>query len=93
MDGGTRSTDNADLAAGAARIMVISPLGMNSEVPSPMPLPGVVAQLRAGGAEVTVLQPDEASVAAVGANPLDPATRIPAAKAGRAQGRAGLPKS
>ena len=93
MDGGVRSMDNADLAAGAARIMVISPFGMNSEVPTPMPLPGVVAQLRAGGAEVTVLQPDEASVAAVGANPLDPATRIPAAKAGRAQGRAGLPES
>ncbi|HMD94846.1 MAG TPA: hypothetical protein VKG80_19615 [Trebonia sp.] len=44
------------------------------------------------GADVTVLQPDEASVAAMGANPLDPATRVPAAEAGRAQGRAGLPK-
>ena len=92
MDGGVRSMDNADLAAGAARIMVISPFGMNSEVPSPMPLPAVVAQLREGGAEVTVLQPDEASVAAMGANPLDPATRVPAAEAGRAQGRTGLPE-
>jgi NTE family protein len=93
MDGGVRSMDNADLAAGAARIVVISPFGMNSEVPSPMPLPEVVAQLRAGGAEVTVLQPDEASVAAMGANPLDPATRVPAAESGRTQGRAGLPES
>jgi NTE family protein len=93
MDGGVRSMDNADLAAGAARIMVISPFGMNTEVPSPMPLPAVVAALREGGAAVTVLQPDEASVAAMGANPLDPATRVPAAEAGRAQGRTGLPES
>jgi NTE family protein len=93
MDGGVRSTDNADLAAGAARIVVVSPFGMNSELPSPMPLPEVVGRLRAGGAEVTVLQPDEASAAAMGANPLDPATRVPAAEAGRAQGRAGLPAS
>jgi NTE family protein len=92
MDGGVRSMDNADLAAGAARIVVISPFGMNSEIPSPMPLSGVVAQLRGDGADVTVLQPDEASVAAMGANPLDPATRVPAAEAGRAQGRAGLPE-
>jgi NTE family protein len=93
MDGGVRSTDNADLAAGAARIVVVSPFGMHSEVPSPMPLPEVVARLRDGGADVTVLQPDEASVAAMGANPLDPATRVPAAEAGLAQGRAGLPAS
>jgi NTE family protein len=93
MDGGVRSMDNADLAAGAARIVVISPFGMNSEVPSPMPLPEVVTRLREGGAEVTVVQPDEASAAAMGANPLDPATRTPAAEAGRAQGRAGLPGS
>jgi NTE family protein len=91
MDGGVRSTDNADLAAGAARIVVVSPFGMNSEVPSPRPLAEVVGRLRDGGAEVTVLQPDEASVAAMGANPLDPATRVPAAEAGLAQGRAGLP--
>jgi NTE family protein len=97
MDGGVRSADNADLAAGAARIVVVSPFGMNPEVPSPMPLREVVGRLREGGAEVTVLQPDEASAAAIGVNPLDPATRVPAAEAGRAQGRAqgpaGLPLS
>ena len=93
MDGGVRSMDNADLAAGAARVVVVSPFGMNSEVPSPMPLPAVVAQLREGGADVLVLQPDEASATAMGANPLDPATRVPAAEAGRAQGRTGLPES
>jgi NTE family protein len=39
--------------------------------------------------ELTVF--DEASAAAIGTNALDPATRVPAATAGRAQGRAGLP--
>ena len=91
MDGGVRSADNADLAAGAARIVVISPLGMDSPLPTSMPLREVLTGLKDGGATVTVISPDEASVAAIGANALDPATRVPAATAGRAQGRAGLP--
>jgi NTE family protein len=70
---------------------VISPLGMDSPLPSPMPLREVLAALKDGGASVTVISPDEASVAAIGTNALDPATRLPAATAGRAQGRAGLP--
>ena len=87
VDGGVRSTDNADLAAGYERIVVVSPLGYNSAMPSPMPLRAVVGQLREGGSDVTVIAPDEASVAAVGVNALDPATRVPAAQAGLAQGR------
>jgi NTE family protein len=87
VDGGVRSSDNADLAAGHARIVVISPLGLDPPFPSPMPLQTVVEQLRSEGSAVTVITPDEASVAAIGTNPLDPATRIPAAQAGRAQGR------
>ena len=88
VDGGVRSSDNADLAAGYERIAVLSPLGLNSPIPSPMPLRGVVERLRSDGSEVMVITPDEASVAAIGINPLDPATRVPAAQAGRAQGRA-----
>jgi NTE family protein len=91
MDGGVRSTDNADLAAGAERITVISPMGMDTALPTLLPLREAVAALAAGGASVTVLWPDKASVAAIGTNALDPATRTPAATAGRAQGRAGLP--
>jgi NTE family protein len=90
MDGGVRSSDNADLAEGAARITVISPLGLDSPLPTPLPLRDVVAKLRAGGAEVTVIEPDRVSREAIGANPLDPATRVPAAEAGRAQGQGGL---
>ena len=91
MDGGVRSSDNADLAAGFARITVISPLGLESPLPTPLPLRDVLASLKDGGATVTLLSPDAASVAAIGTNALDPATRLPAATAGRAQGRAGLP--
>jgi NTE family protein len=91
MDGGVRSSDNADLAAGAARIVILSPLGVDSPLPTPMPLRDVVASLRDGGAQVTVVSPDDASRSFIGTNPLDPAVRAPAAEAGRAQGRAGLP--
>ena len=91
MDGGVRSADNADLAAGAERVIVISPMGMDSPLPSPTPLREVLAGLKEGGAKVTVVSPDEASAAAIGVNALDPATRVPAATAGRAQGRSGLP--
>jgi NTE family protein len=91
MDGGVRSADNADLAAGAARVVVISPLGLESPLPSPLPLREVLTGLKDGGASVTLISPDAASAAAIGPNALDPATRVPAATAGRAQGRAGLP--
>jgi NTE family protein len=91
MDGGMRSADNADLAAGAARVVVISPLGVDSPLPTSMPLREVLNSLKDGGASVTVISPDEASLAAIGSNALDPATRVPAAAAGLAQGRAGLP--
>jgi NTE family protein len=88
MDGGVRSMDNADLAEGAGQITVVSPFGLSAPVELPMRLQDVVARLREGGAQVAVIEPDQESVAAMGANPLDPATRAPAARAGRAQGHA-----
>lgn len=85
MDGGVRSIANADFAAGASRVLVIVPL---AEVfPTEKPLAEAVEELRAGGAEVATVEPDQASLTAIGANPLDPSTRKPAAEAGRAQGR------
>ena len=90
VDGGVRSADNADLAAGFGRITVISPTGFDSLIPSSLPLREVVAKLRADGSAVTVIVPDAASAAAFGTNALDPATKTPAAEAGLAQGRAGL---
>ena len=43
--------------------------------------------LESTGSQVLVLGPDAASLAAIGPNPLDPATREPAALTGREQGR------
>jgi NTE family protein len=90
VDGGVRSSDNADLAADFGQVVVVSPLGYGGPAISPVQLSEVVGQLREAGSAVTVIVPDEASAAAMGANPLDPATRAPAAQAGRAQGRAGV---
>ncbi|WP_433417357.1 patatin-like phospholipase family protein [Microtetraspora malaysiensis] len=78
MDGGMRSSNNADLAAGHDRVLVLSPL----EDPV---LAGQVATL---GTTVEVIQPDDASRAAIGPDPLDPEVRTPSAEAGYAQGRA-----
>jgi NTE family protein len=84
MDGGTRTVANADLAAGAGRVLVLVP---SAEV-SPLGRAVPDHQLEAlEPASVLVVCADEASQEALGANPLDPATRIPAARAGREQGR------
>lgn len=87
VDGGIRSSANADYAAGASRVLVIVPLGTGELFPADKPLAQAVEELHAGRAEVAIVAPDEASRAAIGANPLDPSTRRPAAEAGRAQGR------
>jgi NTE family protein len=83
IDGGVVSPANADLAAGADRVVIVAPIVVGIGI-----LPGVAAQaqaLRAAGAEVTVLSPDAASRNAIGANPLDPARRADAARAGHIQ--------
>ncbi|WP_030176113.1 patatin-like phospholipase family protein [Streptomyces sp. NRRL S-813] len=87
VDGGVRSIANADYAVGASRVLVIVPMGAAEPFPSEKPLEQAVEELGAQGAEVALVEPDEASRAAVGDNPLDPATRRPAAEAGRRQGR------
>ncbi|WP_330460569.1 patatin-like phospholipase family protein [Streptomyces sp. NBC_00820] len=87
VDGGVRSMANADYAAGADRVLVVVPMGVTEPFPSERPVERAIEELRARGAEVAVVAPDEASLEAIGDNPLDPATRRPAAEAGRAQGR------
>jgi NTE family protein len=101
IDGGVRSTDNADLAAGYAKVVVLSPLGGRSQAPPEAAqfeglrrppewgtdLTSQVEALRNQGSDVEVITPDAGSRAAMGTNHMDPATRIPAARAGFAQGR------
>ena len=50
-------------------------------------LAGQVEALRKQGSHVEVITPDADSRAALGTNLMDPATRIPAARAGFAQGK------
>jgi NTE family protein len=84
IDGGVKSAANVDLAAGCQRVVVLAPMtrgfGPMASVDSQ------VSALRNEGAEVVVLSPDAAAVAAIGRNVLDPARRAGAARAGFAQG-------
>jgi NTE family protein len=88
VDGGMRSSENADLAAGHDVVLVLRVLSMPVSGRWAPTLEDQVAELRAAGARVEVVATDEASQQALTDNPLDPATRTPAALAGLAQGRA-----
>jgi NTE family protein len=91
IDGGyLRSSENADLAAGYGRVLVLSPLGGRVRVPLEwgMHLAVQVDELRAGGSRVETILPDSNSLDAFGSNLMDPSTRPPAARAGYDQGRA-----
>jgi NTE family protein len=83
IDGGMRSSANADLAEGYQRVVVLAPVSGGF---GPIArLADQVALLRAGGAHVTVVTPDRPSRRAIGRNMLDPARRAVAARAGHAQ--------
>lgn len=90
IDGGYRRNENADLAAGYARVLVLSPLGGRTMHPLEwdMQLSAQVDELREGGSRVETVLPDEASLAAFGGNMMNLATRPAAAHAGFAQGTA-----
>jgi NTE family protein len=90
IDGGyRRSSENADLAAGYGRVLVLSPLGGRTRTPLEwgMDLAAQAAELRAGGSRVEAILPDSDSRHAFGGNLMDPSTRPPAARAGYDQGR------
>ena len=76
IDGGYYSSDNADLAADCGRVLVLS-------------LEEGIAELRASGAEVELIQPDDEAmeVIASAGSPMNPAVFEPVTRAGRAQGR------
>jgi NTE family protein len=91
IDGGYRSNaENADLAAGYARVLVLSPFGGRTLVPLDwgMHLAAQVDELRAGGSRVETIFPDSSSEHMFGADAMDPSLRPPAARAGYDQGRA-----
>jgi NTE family protein len=90
IDGGYRRNENADLAAGYGRVLVLSPLGGRTRHPLDwgMQLAAQVDELRAGGSGVETILPDSGSRDAFGTNLMNPSTRQPAARAGHKQGRA-----
>ena len=91
IDGGYRSNaENADLAAGYARVLVLSPFGGRSRTPVDwgMHLATQVDELRARGSRVETIFPDSNSEHMFGANAMDLSLRPPAARAGYDQGRA-----
>ena len=90
IDGGYRANaENADLAAGFKRVLVLSPLGGRSLHPVDWGthLAAQVDELRAGGSRVETIVPDSSSEHLFGANAMDLSLRPPAAQAGHDQGR------
>src|SRR5262245_31848348 len=91
IDGGYRSNaENADLAAGYERVLVLSPFGGRSLHPQEWGthLAAQVDELRARGSRVETIFPDSNSVHMFGANAMDLSLRPPAARAGYNQGKA-----
>jgi NTE family protein len=90
IDGGYRSNENADLAAGYARVLVLSPFGGRSRHPLGWGthLAAQVDKLRTRGSRVETIFPDSNSRNAFGADMMDLSTRAPAARAGYDQGKA-----
>jgi NTE family protein len=90
INGGYRRNENADLAAGYARVLVLSPFGGRSRHPPEwgMNLSTQVDELRAGGSKVEMIFPHSSSEHMFGANAMDTSLRPAAARAGYGQGRA-----
>jgi NTE family protein len=82
VDGGVRSLTNADLAVGAGLVVVLVPMALVD--PAREQLDREVAAL-GPEVETVVIVADDASLAAIGPNPLDPARRRSTLEAGRAQ--------
>jgi NTE family protein len=88
IDGGYRRNENADLAAGCDRVLVLSPFGGRS-LHRPewgLGLEAQVDELQADGSQVEVIGPDADALEAFGDNMMNPAARPAAARAGYSQG-------
>ena len=82
IDGGVRSGANADLAGGCDRVVVFAPVTFALRRSA-----RIATQLASLGAGIrsVVVSPDSQARQAIGGNVLDPARRVPAARAGHAQ--------
>jgi NTE family protein len=87
VDGGIRSLSNIDLAAGHDRVLVVVPTALSDSVRERHA--EEIAAL--GGAATHLIAADQASLDALGSNPLDPDHREPALEAGFTQAPRELP--
>lgn len=83
MDGGVGSTVNLTFAADCDSIVAVVPQGRAT----PSPFSSAAEEVAALGTKAFGIFADDQSLAAFGADPLEPACRQPSALAGRAQGR------
>lgn len=90
IDGGYRRNENADLAGGCERVLVLSPFGGRTLHPLGwgMQLTAQVEELRAGGRGVETIFPDDGSEHLFGGNAMDLSLRPAAARAGYDRGGA-----
>ncbi|MGN6217882.1 MAG: patatin-like phospholipase family protein [Microbacterium sp.] len=91
VDGGYRSNaENADLAAGFDRVLVLSPYGGRTRTPQDWRLDAwtQVGALRAAGSRAELIGPPAGEDELFGVRGMDPALRRPAAEVGHAQGLA-----
>jgi NTE family protein len=90
IDGGYRRNENADLAAGCRRVLVLSPLGGRSLHPPGwgMQLAAQVDELRRAGSRVETVSPDSGSEHMFGTRAMDLSLRPAAARAGYDRGGA-----
>ncbi|HEX2995057.1 MAG TPA: hypothetical protein VHP14_09535 [Anaerolineales bacterium] len=87
IDGGYYSSDNADLAAEYGQVLVLA-LKAPSWAMRLVSVEDGIAELRASGAKVELIQPDDEAMEAITSSggPMDPAVFEPVTRAGRAQG-------
>lgn len=92
IDGGYRRNENADLAAGSARVLVLAPLGGRTRTPPEwrQQLSAQVDELRAAGSRVETAVPE--TDALFGVNAMNAALRPAAARAGHTQARVLAPR-
>jgi NTE family protein len=84
IDGGLRSTTNADIAAGHDKVLVVAPF---RPIATPLggPIEDEIKVIEDKGGSAYILDADPDSLTAFGMNPLDVSTRPASARAGVAQ--------
>lgn len=87
IDGGVRSSTNADLAEGYGAVLVIAPLATEGHPLGHRQLMQEMAHLRAGGSAVAVIWPDPEAIQAFGGEIMNATQVVPTALAGMRQGK------